>query len=43
MMWASIALWAQVEERRPPVPEFFVAFLATALLLFVLCNPSRKS
>jgi hypothetical protein len=30
------------KEPRTPVPEFTVAFLVTALVLAVVCMPSRK-
>ena len=30
------------DEVRAPVPEFVVAFLITALILTVVCMPSRK-
>lgn len=28
--------------RRPPAPEYALAFMATVLVLLILCMPSRK-
>ena len=30
------------DERRPPAPEYALAFLGTILVLLILCMPSRK-
>jgi hypothetical protein len=29
-------------ERRPPAPEYAIAFIATVLVLVIVCMPSRK-